>query len=73
MHTYKLPAHRNTVISDCREYFGLFLVLITVFAQPSISLITLRVGEFYMICKNNFIFDPQLLVFLYFYVPIGQM
>lgn len=46
MHTYKLPAHRNTVISDCREYFGLFLVLITVFAQPSISLITLRVGEF---------------------------
>lgn len=47
MHAHKLPAHRHTVISDCRKYFGLYLVLITVFAQLSISLITLLVKVFF--------------------------
>lgn len=60
MHTHKLPAHRDAVISDYGKYFGLYLVLITGFAQQSISLITLHVGVFYMICKKNFIFRPKI-------------
>jgi len=63
MHTHKLPAHRDTVISGCRKYFGLYLVLITVFSQLSISLITLHVKFFYMICKTNVIFRPEIIAF----------
>lgn len=63
MHTHKLPAHRDTVISDCRKYFDSYLVLITVFAQLSISLITLHVKFFYTICKTNGIFRPEIIAF----------
>lgn len=70
MHTHKLPTHRDTVISYCGKYFDLYLVLITVFAQLSISLRTLhdKFGFFFfnMICKTNVIFRPEILIFCAF-------
>lgn len=70
MHTHKLKAHRDTVFFDCRKYFGLYLVLITVFAQLSMSLIILHVkGFFHVFCKTNVIFRPKTVGGFGFYDP----
>lgn len=67
MHTHKLKAHRDTVFFDCRKYFGLYLVLITVFAQLSMSLIILHVKGFFMcFAKLMLYLDLKLWGFLAF-------
>lgn len=70
IHTHKLQTPRDTVIFDCRKYFGLYLVLITVFAQLSMSLIILHVKGFFMwFAKLMLYLDLKLWGFFGFYDP----